>query len=166
MNADRGVSRRDKLCMVVAAILPWYGVLTGTFLFFIFVLMAAARLGSLVFGALWLGVIPLAILLLLVNPTAFILLLCGGGRLSGMMKIVAQIGSAVTLVFSILYSGISSLLALTAFGVVQWTEYDPVFGFLTALNATILAFGSWCVIVAQRALRRLGKPQTLPVQLI
>ena len=162
MNADHGVSCRDKLCMVVAAVLPWYALLTGTFLLFIFVLMAAARLGSLVFGALWLGVIPLAILLLLVNPTAFIIILCGGGRLSGMMRIVAQVGSAVTLVFSILYSGISSLLALTAFGVVQWKEYDPVFGVLAALNATMLAFGSWCVVVALRALQRLVRSASAP----
>ncbi len=156
MNDDNGVSRRERFCMVVTAVLPWYGVLTGTFVLFIFVLIAAARLGGLVFGALWFGVVPLAILLLLVNPTAFIIILCGGGRRSGAIVTVAQVGSAVTLVFSILYSGISSLLALTAFGVVQRTEYDPVFGALNALNATILAFGSWCVVVALRALRRLG----------
>ena len=156
MNADNGVSRRDIFCMVVSAALPWYGVLTGTFLFFVYVLIAAAGLGGLVFGALWFGVIPLAILLLLVNPTAFIIILCGEGRRSGAIVTVAQVGSAVTLVFSMLYSGISLLLALTALGVVQWTEYDPAFGALAALNAGMLAFGSWCVVVALRALRRLG----------
>lgn len=120
-----------------------------------YVLMAAARRGILVFGALLLGVIPLAILLLLVNPTAFIIILCGEGRPSAAMVTVAQVGSAVTLVFSVLYSGISLLLALTALGVVQWTEYDTAFGALAALNAGMLAFGSWCVIVALKALRQL-----------
>ena len=156
MNDDNGVSRRERFCMAVTAALPWYGVLTGTFLFFIYVLIAAARLGSLVFGALWFGVVPLAVLLLLVNPTAFVIILCSEGRPSGAMVTVAQVGSAVTLVFSMLYSGISSLLALVAFDVVQWAEYDPAFGALAALNAAMLAFGSWCVVVALRALRRLG----------
>lgn len=151
MNADNGVSRRERFCMVVTAVLPWYGVLTGTFVLFIFVLIAAARLGGLVFG-----VVLLAVLLLLVSPTAVIVVLCGEMRPHRVMLMVAQVGAAVTLVFSMLYSGISSLLALTALGVVQWTEYDPAFGALAALNAGMLAFGFWCVVIALRALRRLG----------
>lgn len=151
MNDDNGVSRRERFCLVVTAVLPWYGVLTGTFVLFIFVLITAARLGGLVFG-----VVLLAVLLLLVSPTAFFIILCDEGRRSGAIVTVAQVGSAVTLVFSMLYSGISTLLALTAFGVVRWTEYDPEFGDLSTLNTAMLAFGFWCVVIALRALRRLG----------
>ena len=155
------MTRGAKACMIVTAALPWYIMLSGSFLLYVFVLMATARLGQAVFAASWLGIIPLALLLLFVNPALLIAALAGNCNLPKLLLGAALLGTAITLTFSAAYAGLSGWIAANAIGVVVGrTDADPVFGALSGLNTVALAAGTWCARVSAKTLwRRLPSPR-------
>ena len=139
--------------MIVTAALPWYGMFSGSFLLYVFVLMAAARLGYAALAASWVGIIPLALLLLFVNP-ALLAAAAGNGSLPRPALWAALAGTAITLTFGAACAGLSAAIAIRNAGMLGGTGPDPIFAALAALNAALLAGGTWCAWVSAKALWR------------
>ena len=146
------MTRGAKACMIVTAALPWYGMLSGSFLLYVFVLMAVSRLGYVTFAAFWIGVIPLALLLLFVNPTLLIVAIARNGALPRPMLALMLFGTTATLLLSAAYAVLSGWIAANATGVVGRSDADPVFAILAGLNAAVLAGGAWCAVITARTL--------------
>ena len=145
--------------MIVTAALPWYGMLSGSFLLYVFVLMAAARLGYVTLAASWVGIIPLALMLLFVNPALLIAAAAGNGNLPKPALGAALAGTAITLTFGAAYAGLSAAIAIRNTGMLSRTEPDLIFAALAALNTALLAAGTWCAWVSAKTLwRRLPRP--------
>ena len=153
------MTRAAKACMIVTAVLPWYGMLSGSFLLYVFVLMAVSRLGYATFVAFWIGVIPLALLLLFVNPALLVAALAGNCSLPKPALGAALLGTAITLTFSATYASLSALVAIKDAGMLSQTEPNLIFAALAGLNATVLAGGTWCAWVSTKTLsHRLAQP--------
>ena len=147
------MTRGAQACMIVTAALPWYGMLSGSFLLYVFVLMAAAKLGEAAFAAFWTGVIPLVLLVLFVNPALLIAALAGNCSLPKPVLGAALTGTAITLMFSAFFTGISGLMAF------KEVREDPAFAALAGLNAVVLGAGTWCAWSTARTLGQdLSKP--------
>ena len=124
MTTIRKLTRGEQACMIVTAALPWYGMFSGSFLLYVFVLMAAARLGYAALAASWVGIIPLALLLLFVNPTLLIAAVAGNGSLPRPALWAALAGTAVTLTFGAAYAGLSAAIAVRNAGMLGGTGPD------------------------------------------
>ena len=154
------MTRGAKACMIVTAALPWYGMLSGSFLLYVFVLMAVSHLGYITFAAFWIGVIPLALLLLFVNPALLIAALAGNCNLPKPVLGAALLGTVITLMFSATYASLSALVAIKDTGMLSRTEPNLIFAALAALNTVALAAGTWCAWVSAKTLwRRLPSPR-------
>ena len=153
------MTRGAKACMIVTAALPWYGMLSGSFLLYVFVLMAVSRLGYVTFAAFWIGVIPLALLLLFVNPALLIASLAGNRSMPKPALGAAMLSTAITLTFSATYASLSALVAIKDTGMLSRTEPNLIFAALAGLNAAVLAGGTWCAWVSAKTLwHRLTQP--------
>ena len=148
------MTRGAKACMIVTAALPWYGMLSGSFMLYVFVLMATARMGYVTLAVSWIGIIPLALLLLFVNPALLTVALVTNCNLPKPALGAALAGTAITLTFSAAYAGLSAVVAIRNTGMLSRTEPDLIFAALAALNAVVLAAGAWCALITIRALGR------------
>ena len=159
MTTTRNLSKKVRACIAVTAVLPWYGLLTGNFLLYVLVLTAAARAGTVVFATFWVGIIPLAVLILLVSPALLIAFTVQDGDLPKPLTALALAGAAATLTLAGTFAVLSGWMA------VRNAADDPGFAALAGVNAALLACGTRCASITLKTLRhslredhRAGRP--------
>ena len=94
-----------KCCLGLSALLPWYGVWSGSFVYYVLPLGAAARVGYWAFLVPFFAIPLLAVLLLMALPaTAVLLMVRLGGQFA---RVLVLTGLVPTLLCCFFYGGFS-----------------------------------------------------------
>ena len=137
-----------KCCLGLSALLPWYGVWSGSFLYYVMALGGVARVGSWAFLVSFFAIPLLAVLLLMALPaTAVLLMVRPGGQFA---RVLVLAGLVPTLLCCFFYGGFSLHLSSQSPGAVSSPDWRFMGFFLVqpVFNGVILLAGGVVALLA------------------